>query len=249
MTAEDVKVTSRSATGGDSVSVGDSEGNNAITLGNGADDSVLVGDIIGGHETITLGNGAGDSVRATDTSSTIITLGNGIGDSVSGSGGNNDMITLGNGSSDSVTTNRTINSTIALGNGNGDVVDDSPGNGNNMITLGNGNDTVYAGANETIGVGKGNDQLVAAPGDLWTVGRGQDTFTFDAGFGANTIMDFNTSHDVLQLAAALFPNYAAVMADTQQVGANSVITYDLNDTITLTGVAASHLTMSNFKFT
>ena len=48
---------------------------------------------------------------------------------------------------------------------------------------------------------------------------------------------------------ALFPNYAAAMADTQQVGANTVITYDANDTITLTGVAASHLTASNFKFT
>jgi hypothetical protein len=54
---------------------------------------------------------------------------------------------------------------------------------------------------------------------------------------------------VLQLASALFPNYAAAMADTQQIGANTVITYDANDTITLTGVAASHLTASNFKFT
>ena len=42
---------------------------------------------------------------------------------------------------------------------------------------------------------------------------------------------------------------AAAMADTQQVGANTVITYDANDTVTLTGVEASHLTASNFKFT
>ena len=34
-----------------------------------------------------------------------------------------------------------------------------------------------------------------------------------------------------------------------QVGANTVITYDANDTVTLTGVAASHLTASNFQFT
>jgi hypothetical protein len=39
------------------------------------------------------------------------------------------------------------------------------------------------------------------------------------------------------------------MADTKQVGANTVITYDANDTVTLNGVAASHLTASNFKFT
>ena len=37
-------------------------------------------------------------------------------------------------------------------------------------------------------------------------------------------------------------NYAAAMADTKQVGANTVITYDANDAITLNGVMASHLT-------
>ena len=37
--------------------------------------------------------------------------------------------------------------------------------------------------------------------------------------------------------------------DTQQVGANTVITLDANDSVTLTGVQASHLTASNFKFT
>jgi hypothetical protein len=44
-------------------------------------------------------------------------------------------------------------------------------------------------------------------------------------------------------------NYAAAMADTKQVGANTVITVDATDTATLTGVTASHLTASNFKFT
>jgi hypothetical protein len=141
--------------------------------------------------------------------------------------------------------------TITVGNGTGDVVNDSSSfhGGNNRITVGNGNDTVVGAANDTITVGNGQNQLVAAPGDLWTVGSGHDTFAFNAGFGANTITGFNTSHDVLQLAAALFPNYTAVMADTHQVGANTVITYDLNDTITLIGVAASHLTVSDFKFT
>jgi hypothetical protein len=150
-------------------------------------------------------------------------------------------IKLGNGN-DTVTVVGS-GSNIMLGDGNNTV---SPGN-NSTITLGNGNDTVFGGPNDTITVGNGIDQLIAAPGDLWTVGSGHDTFAFNAGFGNNTITDFNTSHDVLQLASALFPNYAAVMP--QQVGANTVITYDANDTITLTGVEASHLTASNFKFT
>ena len=34
-----------------------------------------------------------------------------------------------------------------------------------------------------------------------------------------------------------------------RVGANTVITYDANDAVTLNGVMASHLTASNFKFT
>jgi hypothetical protein len=59
----------------------------------------------------------------------------------------------------------------------------------------------------------------------------------------------NSSRDVLQFSSALLMNYAAAMADTKQVGANTVITYDANDTVTLTGVEASHLTASNFRFT
>jgi hypothetical protein len=52
-----------------------------------------------------------------------------------------------------------------------------------------------------------------------------------------------------KFSSPLFMNYAAAMADTKQVGANTVITYDANDAVTLTEVAASHLTASNFKFT
>jgi hypothetical protein len=123
----------------------------------------------------------------------------------------------------------------------------SPGS-NSTVTLGNGNDTVFGGTNDILTIGNGQNQLVAAPGDTWTVGHGQDTFAFNPGFGNNTITDFNTSRDVLQFNPALFANYAAAMPDIKQLGANTVITYDANDTVTLTGVTASHLTASNFKF-
>jgi Ca2+-binding RTX toxin-like protein len=151
------------------------------------------------------------------------------------------------GAGDSVSADGSSHDKITLGNGNGDVVNDA-GRGGNTMTVGNGNDTVFGGLNDTIAIGNGQNQLVAAPGDVWTVGSGQDTFAFNAGFGNNTITDFNTSRDVLQFNHALFVNFAAAMADTKQVGANTVITYDANDTVTLTGVAASHLTASNFKF-
>ena len=77
----------------------------------------------------------------------------------------------------------------------------------------------------------------------------QEPFAFNTGFGNNTVTDFNTSRDVLQFNHALFVNFAAAMADTKQVGANTAITYDANDSVALTGVAASHLTASNFKLT
>jgi hypothetical protein len=158
-----------------------------------------------------------------------------------------DKITLGNGNGDSVSLGFSSSNTITVGNGNGDVVTDFDGSGN-TITVGNGYDTVFGGANDAIIVGNGQDQLFAGPGDVWTVGRGLNVFTFNPGFGNNTIVDFNTSHDVLQFNDGLMLNYAAAMADTKQVGANTVIAYDANDTVTLTGVTASHLSASDFRF-
>jgi hypothetical protein len=90
--------------------------------------------------------------------------------------------------------------------------------------------------------------LVAAPGDVWTIGNGLDVLAVNSGFGNNTITNFNPGHDVIQFNHALFTNFAAVMARTQQVGANTVITYDASDEITLKGVTASSLHSSNFKF-
>jgi len=106
-----------------------------------------------------------------------------------------------------------------------------------MITVGNGNDTIDVGF-----------------GDTATVGTGQDAFVFEqttlGSIGAVTINNFNPSKgDVLNFNPALIANYAAAMADTKQVGLDTVITVDATDTVTLTGVAASHLTASNFHFT
>ena len=222
-------------------------GTETITAGNGKDD-IFAGDnatitagngqdavTAGANSRITLGNG-NDTVTAGAGST--ISLGNG---SNTVTGGANDTITAGNGQ-DAVTAG--ANSRITLGNGNDTV---TAGSGS-TISLGNGNNTVTGGSNDTTVVGNGQDQLVAAPGDVWTIGGGQDVFTFNAGFGNNTVNGFSTSHDVLQFNHALFANYMAAMTDTKQVGANTVITYDANDSVTLNGVTASHLTANNFKF-
>jgi VCBS repeat-containing protein len=221
--------TIQAGNGPDSISTG---ANSHVMVGNGPD-TVAVGD----GSTVALGNGQ-DTVTAGANAS--VSGGNGQ-DSVTA--GMNAKITLGNGN-DMVTAGP--GSTISLGNGNNTV---TPGAGS-TVTLGNGNNTVFGDADDIISVGNGQNQLIASPGDVWTVGNGQDVFTFNAGFGNNTITDFNTSHDVLQFNnLALLTNYAAAIADSKQVGANAVVTYDASDTITLDNVMASHLTASNFKFT
>jgi VCBS repeat-containing protein len=156
-------------------------------------------------------------------------------------GGPNDIIKAGNGSDEVI---GGANNTITLGNGPDKVV----GGPNNKITVGNGADTIIGGPNDTIVVGNGADLLVAAPGDRWAFGNGPDVFAVNSGFGNNTITNFNPGQDVIQFNHALFSNFAAAMAHTQQVGANTVITYDANDAITLNGVTASSLHSSNFRF-
>ena len=212
----------------DTISVGD---NSVVVVGNGQDTVTA-----GANATITGGNGQ-DTV--TTGANAKITLGNGQ-DTVTA--GANAKITLGNGN-DMVTAGS--GSAISLGNGNNTV---TPG-ANSTVTLGNGNNTVFGSANDVVSVGNGQNQLVASPGDAWTVGNGQDAFTLNAGFGNNTIASFSTAHDVLQFNHALFANYAAVMPNIKQVGADTLITYDANDTVKLDAVTASHLTASNFKFT
>ena len=77
-----------------------------------------------------------------------------------------------------------------------------------------------------------------------------DTFAFQQGFATTTINNFDPSNDVIQFNPALFANYNAFInpTHTQQVGANTVITYNANETITLTNVTASSLSQTNFKF-
>ena len=66
--------------------------------------------------------------------------------------------------------------------------------------------------------------------------------------GKDEITNFNTQNDVIQFNVALFTNFAAVMADTTQVGANTSIKFDANNSITLDNVAVSSLSSSNFHF-
>ena len=120
-------------------------------------------------------------------------------------------------------------STIAGGAG-ANVLDGSAGNVN--ITAGSG----------------GPQTLIGGPGDILTGGSSSDTFIFPTNLGNETVNNFNTAHDVIDLPAAEVANFAAILADMHTVGDNTVIAFDAHDLITLSHVAAQNLTAQNFHF-
>jgi hypothetical protein len=83
-------------------------------------------------------------------------------------------------------------------------------------------------------------------GNVMTAGKGTDTFNFEpASIGNNTINNFNPSQDTIVFNDALLLNYAAVLGATKQVGPDTVIKPDANDSVTLTNTLASSLTSNN----
>ena len=103
-----------------------------------------------------------------------------------------------------------------------------------------------------VGTSAGN-VLTSTPGNDRLTGLGAaDTFVFKgANFGNDVITDFwarGFSHDFIQFNRAVFDSFAQVQSHTAQVGSNTVITVDANNSVTLTGVALSDLNSSDFKF-
>ncbi len=124
------------------------------------------------------------------------------------------------------------------------------------LTGGTGSYVIDGGAgSDTLTAGKGAQVLIGGPGDTLTANTASgssDMFVFASGFGKDTITNFSTSADKIQLSHAEFANFAAVQADAHQSSSHgtytTTITYDANDIITLTGVQLSHLTSSDFIF-
>ena len=103
-------------------------------------------------------------------------------------------------------------------------------NGANTLTGGTGNDTLF-------GYG-GNDTLFG--------GAGADKFVFGHGTGQDTIGDFVTSTDKIDLTAIGFASYQDVINATHDVGGNAVIDLGNGDQLTLTGVTTAQLHSGDF---
>ncbi|OPY96809.1 hypothetical protein A5906_00335 [Bradyrhizobium sacchari] len=89
--------------------------------------------------------------------------------------------------------------------------------------------------------------LIGGPGDTLIAGNyGRDTFVFAGDFGHNAINNFHAALDDIQLQASQFGSLANVFADLHQVGADTVLTLDVNHVVTITNTALASLSSANF---
>ena len=122
-----------------------------------------------------------------------------------------------------------------------------------VIDGGSGNDRLAgtSGADMLRG-GIGDDTLTGGLGDdVLTGGAGRDRFVFAAGFGDDIITDFQAGKaagDILQFSKGLFANLGSVLAASQQVGADVVITASPEDTLTLQNLQLGALHANDFAF-
>jgi hypothetical protein len=92
----------------------------------------------------------------------------------------------------------------------------------------------------------------SARNDALSGAAGKDTFAFVTGHGLDTITDFSAGAgigDVIQLSVGTsFDTLAEVLAVAVQSGANTIITFDAANKITLTNVTKTALVADDFAF-
>jgi hypothetical protein len=213
----------------------------AIDLGTGSDNVNNDGKIVG----YLAFEGTGDSL---DNSGSI--KGNlymGTGDSVINTGVIHGSVSFAGGTNTLNTSHGEITGTVTGGSGSdtfiagNEAVTFIGGSGTEVLTGGAGDDVITAGSGkDTITGGKGDDLL--------TGGAGRDTFLYSGNFGNDTIVNFNTHHDIMHFAANDFASYSALEPHMVQAGADVVITLDAADTIVLTNQTLANLTSSDFTF-
>ncbi|HZN78175.1 MAG TPA: hypothetical protein VFC01_00590, partial [Mycobacterium sp.] len=96
-----------------------------------------------------------------------------------------------------------------------------------------------AAANDVVTGGVGTDDVLSG-------GVGADTFQFAPSFGHDTIVNFTEGEDKIDFDPAIFATIDDILAHTQQVGSDTVITVDQASSVTLTNVDMSTLSASDF---
>lgn len=165
-------------------------GNDTVRGGGGKD--TLNGDA--GNDSIS-GGADNDSIRGGDNNDTL--RGDAGNDTVRGDAGNDN---IGGGTENDLLNGGTGNDTVNGDDGNDSLRGDG---GNDRLNGGKGNDVLEGGGdNDILNGGAGNDSMLG--------GTGRDAFVFDTDNTDNTatsapeqdtIFDFNTNHDVIDLRA------------------------------------------------
>jgi hypothetical protein len=121
----------------------------------------------------------------------------------------------------------------------------SLGNSDTLINTGTIHGDVNLGAGDTVNDSRGEITDAINAGS-------NDSFIYNGHFGQEIINNFTAAgltSDVIAFGAADFTSFGAVMGSTKQMGADSVISLDPTDTITLVGIAKSSLVATDFSFT
>ena len=179
--------------------------------------------------------GAGDDTINAGGGNDIVEGGAGI-DNIQGKGGAD---TLRGGDGDDTIDGGTASDTLF-----GDA-------GNDTLIGAGGKDTLDGGdGDDNLNGGGGNDVLIGAGGnDTMTGGATSDRFIFADAFGNDTITDFENNRDVLDFSAHSSLNtLAAVLAVSSQVGADVLIAFDGNNTLTLQNFTLADLNAGDFDF-
>lgn len=219
--------------GNDTLSGGGADDTYVFNLGDGSDtiqdqgrtssDRILFGSGITSSD-VTFSEAGADLIISIDGTSDDITIENGLSAAMTGSGDASDRIEFFDFADNTRITLPDVLQTLLNGT-----------NGNDVITG-------YA-TNDTFTSSSGDDSL--------TGGAGSDTFDFHPNFGNDSIEDFDTdsvSHDVIQFDTLIFADFAAVLAASQQVGSDVVITADNSNSLTLKSLNLSNLHADDFQF-
>ncbi|MCZ4282590.1 Ig-like domain-containing protein, partial [Kiloniella laminariae] len=125
--------------------------------------------------------------------------------------------------------------------------------GDDVLNGGVGDDLLEGGAgNDTLNGGSDKDILSGGVGnDVLSGGIGHDIFLIEQNSGHDTVSDFVAgagTDDVIRFIGGSFASFDDVMLVTTQVGADTVITIDADNTITLVGVTKTDLHPNDFEF-
>ncbi|AXA41179.1 Hemolysin-type calcium-binding repeat (2 copies) family protein [Rhizobium leguminosarum] len=194
--------------------------------------------IIGGAASDTLSGGAGnDTLNGSAGADTLI---GGAGDDIYAVDNAGDSVTESAAAgTDMVRTNLasyTLGANVENLTYNGTAAFAGTGNSlDNLITGGNGGNTLTGGAGDDILIG----------------GAAADFFIYSPNWGHDTITNFvatGTAHDTIRIDHSVFADWASLLAASSQSGSDTIVTADINNTITLKNVAVSSLESSDFQF-